>query len=98
MAPEAMDRPHARITRSGQARSWARKPGELQDATQFKRSCWSSQEPSRRQEDFILTACGFTAGGSGRVSSDDITSNAASTHTEHPIDFISTRAPILIIT
>jgi hypothetical protein len=74
------------------------RPGELQDATQFKRSCWNSLGPSRRQEDFILIACGFTAGGSGRVSSDDITTNAASAHTEHQIDFIPTRALILIIT
>jgi hypothetical protein len=41
-----------------------------------------------------LTACGFTAGGSGRVSSDVITSNTPSTQTIHQIDFIPTRAPI----
>src|SRR6266850_1718945 len=40
-----------------------------------------------------LNACGFTAGGSGTVSSEAITISAPSTHTVHEIDFIPTRAP-----
>jgi hypothetical protein len=69
-------------------------PGEIQDIAQLKRSCWNSQGLSRRQEDFVLTVCGFTAGGSGWVSSDDITSNAPSTQTVNQIAFIPARAPI----
>jgi hypothetical protein len=64
------------------------------DIAQFKRSGWNSQILPRRHEDFVLTACGLIAGGSGRVSSEEMTSNAPSTQTVHQIAFIPTRAPI----
>jgi hypothetical protein len=64
----------------------------VQDQSEFKRRSHTPPRASHRRE-ATLTVRGFTAGGSGMVSTETITINRPRTQIMHDFDFIPALCP-----
>jgi hypothetical protein len=64
----------------------------VQDQSEFKRRSHKQPRASHRRE-ATLTVSGFTAGGSGMVSTEAITINTPRTQIMHDLDFIPACVP-----
>jgi hypothetical protein len=67
----------------------------VQDESEFKRRSHTPPRASRRQ-DATLTVCGFTAGGSGMVSTEAIPINRPRNQIAHAFDLIPLPQIIMI--